>query len=142
MPGRFLLAGIFASIGTMALAAAPGLPEGDARESAARLRLNCTGTMITADQPAPGGQVVADGLIDFAERRVRGFSVGSQPIVLLTASVIDFGSAPPAGTIGNIVEGSIDRQTGHTRIRVSSPRQPSEAKIELSLACEFEQPVS
>ncbi len=130
-------------MGTTALAAPGVASASDTPASIERLRVSCVGTTITADQPPPGGPVVANGLIDFVERRVLGFGVGSQPIVVLTASDISFGSSPQEGArLGNIVEGSIDRQTGSTRIVVRAPQDPSGVVIELRLGCEFEQPVS
>jgi hypothetical protein len=127
----------------MALAAQPALPGSDAPSPIERLRLTCTGAMIAEGQPLPGSRIMADGLIDFVGRRVQGFGVGSQPIIVLTASDIDFGSSPQGeGARGNIVEGSIKRQTGATRIVVRSPQDSSSVLIELTLACEFERPVS
>ena len=126
----------------MALAAQPALPESDAPKPIERLRLSCTGAMIAEGQPLPGSRIVADGLIDFVGQRVQGFGVGSQPIIVLTASDIDFGSSPPEGARGDIVEGSIKRQTGTTRIVVRSPQDLSNVLIEMTLACEFERPVS
>ena len=131
-----------ASIGTVAVAAPPGLSDSDVPKPSERLRVTCIGTTITADQPPPGSAVTADGLIDFAARRVRGFGVGTQPIVVLTASDIGFGSAPPEGTAGYIVEGSIDRRSGGTRVLVRGQQRPAEVLIELRLDCKFEQPVS
>jgi hypothetical protein len=142
MRGRFTLLGLCASIGTAAFAAPPGF-ESSTPGPSERLRANCTGTMITADQPPPGGPIMANGLIDFAGQRVRGFGVGSQPIVVLTASHITFGSSPPdAAWHGNIIEGTINRQTGETRVLVRSPHDPARVRIEVALHCEFERPVS
>ncbi len=142
MLGRCLFVGMCASIGTVALAGPAILPESDVPKPDGRLRLTCVGTMITGDQPPPGGTVVADGLIDFAARRISGFGVGSQPILVLTASDISFGSTPPQGAVGPIVEGSIDRRSGGTHIRVREQRQPGKILIELRLDCEFERSVS
>lgn len=142
MLGRFVLLGVCAAIGTAAFAASPIL-EGDASVPGGRLRVSCTGTMITADQPPPGGSILANGVIDFAARRVRGFGVGRHPITVLTASSIAFGSSPPdAAWHGNIIEGLIDRRTGKTRILVRSPKDASHVRIELALNCEFMRPVS
>jgi hypothetical protein len=142
MLGRFVLLAVCASIGTAAFAASPAL-ESDAFGLSGRLRVTCTGTMITAGQPPPGGPILANGMIDFATRRVRGFGVGHQPITALTAASIAFGSSPPdAAWHGNIIEGLIDRQSGRTHVLVRSPKDPSEVRIELALSCEFERPVS
>jgi hypothetical protein len=142
MLGRFLLVGMSASMAQFAVAAAPTVSGVDA-ERPAELRLSCIGAMHTKDIPPPGSRVMADGLIDFAGRRVQGFGLGGQPILVLTASNVRFGSSPqvdPAG--GNIVEGWIDRASGRTRIIVRSPRTPSDIEIEMTLDCKFEEPVS
>lgn len=131
-----------ASIGTVALAAQPVLSESDVSKLGERLRLTCIGTTIIGDQPQPGSPIMANGLIDFAGRRVNGFGVGSQPILVLTASDIGFGSTPQQGATGYVVEGSIDRRSGGTHVRVRKRQDPSEVLIELRLDCEFEQPVS
>jgi len=142
MLGRYLLVGMCALIGPVAIAAQPPLSESDVSKLGDRLRLTCVGTTMTGDQPPPGSPVIADGLIDFAARRVSGFGVGSQPILVLTASDIGFGSAPQQGAAGYIVEGSIDRRSGGTHVRVSKQQEPAEVLIELRLDCEFEQPIS
>lgn len=143
MPERFLLLGLCALMATTALAAPVDLAESRAPQSNERLRLACLGTMITADQPAPGGKIMANGWLDLAKRRVSGFGVGSQPIVLQSAARISFGSAPPADELrGHIIEGSIDRLSGSTRVLVRSRHDPSKIVIELKLDCEFEEPVS
>ncbi len=140
MLGRFVLLAACASIGTAAFAVPP---VSESSAPAERLRVSCTGTMMTAGQPPPGGPIIANGLIDFAGQRVSGFGVGSQPIVVLTASHIAFGTSPSEGARrGNIVEGSIDRRTGETRVLVRSPQDPSKVRIEETLDCEFEPPVS
>jgi hypothetical protein len=141
MFGRFLVLGICASIGTAAWAAPPALARSDAGNSLGRVRVTCAGTMVAAGQSSPG-PIVSAGLIDFGARMVRGFGMGSQPILVLTAAEIDFGSAPPAGSAGTIVEGSIDRRSGVTRIVLRSSREPEKLLIESRLECEFEQPVS
>jgi len=143
MFGRFLLMGLFASIGTAGLAAAPLSTAADKPVPAEQLRVTCTGTLLGMDQPAPGSRVMANGLIDFTGQRVRGFGIASQPIVVLTASEVDFGSLPSEGAErGNIVRGSINRTTGETHIVVRTLHDPSVVRIELSLDCEFEPPVS
>jgi hypothetical protein len=142
MFGRCLFVGMCASIGTAALAAQPALSESDVSKLGERLHLRCIGTTITGDQPPPGNPVMADGLIDFAARRVSGFGVGSHPILVLTASDIGFGSTPPEGAPGYVVEGSIDRRSGGTHVRVRKQQEPAEVLIELRLDCEVEQPVS
>lgn len=94
--------------------------------------------MLTADQPALGTEIIANGLIDYDQPSVRGFGVSRQPIVVLTASTIRFGSAPPdTAWHGNIVEGDIDRTTGAAQIVVRSPQRSSEVLIALDLTCEF-----
>ncbi len=106
-------------------------------------RLTCVGTLMTKDIPPPGSHVMADGLIDFARRRVEGFGLGGQPIIVLTASDVRFGSpAPEDPGQSNVVEGWIDRQSGSTRIVVRSQRDPSEVQIEFTLDCEFDRPNS
>jgi len=141
MLGRFLFLGICASIGTAAFAAPPAQGKRDAEQAQDRLRLACTGTMLAAGQPSPG-PVLSNGLVDFNARMVIGFGMGSQPILILTASEIDFGSTPQAGASGTIVEGSIDRQSGATRIVLRSAREPGALLLETQLECEFAQPVS
>jgi hypothetical protein len=142
MLGRFLLAGLCVSVGTTAFAASTAISETGASEPIERLRITCVGTMATAGVPPPGSSIVADGLIDFVDKRVRGFGVGSQPIEVVTISEIDFGSSPPGEGRGNIVSGSIDRQSGNTRIVVRSALDPSDIRIEMRLDCDFERPVS
>ena len=142
MFGRFLLVGIYASIGTAAFAA-PIPKESEAPAQSERLRATCTGTLLTADMPPPGSRIMADGTLDLVGRRVDGFGLSSQPIVVLTAAEIDFGSSPPADArFGMIVEGSIDRRTGATSIVVRGMKDPSDVRIKMTLDCRFEQPLS
>ncbi len=142
MLGRFLLAGLCVSVGTMAFAASTAISETGASEPIERLRATCVGTMATAGVPPPGSSIMADGLIDFVEKRVHGFGVGSQPIEVVTIAEIDFGSSPSGGGRGSIVKGSIDRRSGNTRIVVRSAQDPSDIRIEMRLDCDFERPVS
>ena len=138
---RFLLLGMCASIGSAASASQSALVENRAGRSQDQIRLACTGTMMTAGQPAPG-PIVSTGVIDFQAQLVRGFGMGSQPILILTVSEIDFGSEPSDSPSGTIVEGSINRQSGATRIVLRSARAPDAVLIESVLKCEFEHPVS
>jgi hypothetical protein len=101
-----------------------------------RLSLTCTGFLTTTGQRPPGSRIVADGIIDFLEMRVRGFGIGSAPIVSATAEEIKFGSSPVEMTVGaHTIEGSVDRISGETRVVVWSPKTPRSVVIAMNLDC-------
>ena len=122
-----------------------------------RFRLTCSGAMSTdgravADADDPAARIIADALVDFTNHRVTGFGLGSSPIVGLTAGAIRFGTAHtdtmlrvaealPARTqaaTGTIVEGTIDRKSGATRIVVRPAADAARVIIAMSLDCSFE----
>ena len=104
-----------------------------------RFFLTCAGTMRTAGDP--GSEITANGLIDLARMRVIGFGVGGGPILVMTASLIGFGSA--AGqTQGDTIEGSIDRATGRVKIVVKSASDPAHEVIAMDLNCRSATPMS
>jgi hypothetical protein len=102
----------------------------------ARLRLACTGFMMTAGQEPPGSRIIADGVVDFPEMRVRGFGIGSVRIVSATAEKVKFGSSPLEETVGaHTFEGTINRITGETQVVVRSAKAPSAVVIAMDLDC-------
>ena len=103
--------------------------------SESRFFLTCKGTMHVAGA-MPASAIIADGIVDLAKRRVYGFGVGGEPIVLLTGTLIGF--ATPAASDGQVVDGSIDRHTGKTTISVRSSKDPSERLIDMDLDCQFQ----
>ena len=129
MLGRFLLAGIFCLVST----AGPALANEGVSAPAERQRLTCTGMMMTPDMKPPGTKLVADGMVDLGAMRVRGFGMGSVPIVLLTDSRIVFSAS--GGGPG--IDGTIDRRTGATRIVVHPAKKPQDELIGMTLTCRF-----
>ena len=121
-----------------AYAAGPAQTTGEAAPNADPVRLTCTGVMVTPDAGTAGQPIMADGLLDLAGMRVRGFGIGSHPIVFLTATRVAFGTS--AG--GDGVEGTIDRLTGVTRISVRSPGHPETEQMSFSLDCRIAAPIS
>jgi hypothetical protein len=160
MRGRILVLGAVliasAATGLMPVAAASTDSIDDSAFAGDRFLLSCTGAMATdgravADRSDPARQIIAGAMVDLEALRVHGFGLGSSPIVVLTAGVIGFGTAtvdaltrvaePPAArppTNGTIVEGSIDRQSGATRIVVRSAPDAARVLIAMSLDCAFE----
>ena len=104
-----------------------------------RFFLTCAGTMRTAGDP--GSEITANGLIDLARMRVIGFGVGGGPILVMTASLIGFGSVGRAQG-GDTIEGSIDRATGRVRIVVKSASDPAHEVIAMDLNCKSATPMS
>jgi hypothetical protein len=101
-----------------------------------RFRLACTGFLMTAGQEPPGSRIIADGIVDFSEMRVRGLGIGSAQIVSATAAEIRFGSSPFKATVGaHAVEGTINRISGETRLVVRLPKAPSAVVIAMDLDC-------
>lgn len=101
-----------------------------------RLNLACTGFMMTGGQEPPGSRILADGIVDFPGMRVRGFGIGSAPIVSATAAEIRFGSSPVKANVGaHAVEGTINRISGETRVVVRSAKAPSAVVIAMDLDC-------
>jgi hypothetical protein len=121
-----------------------------------RFLLSCTGAMATdgsamADRSDPAGRIVASAMVDLAHAQVSGFGLGGSPIVVLTDAVIGFGSAAvdtvtmvaeprtakPSAQTGTVVEGTIDRATGATRIVVRPAADPARIVIAMTLDCVF-----
>ena len=122
--------GVGAALGAALTLAAPA---GHAREGLApddaRLRLECTGTMVAG--AAPETPVVAQGFVDLAAHRVSGFGLGSTPIVRVSDATVFFGA--PSAKPG--VDGSLDRRTGAAHIRVHASGDPATVLIAMDLAC-------
>lgn len=101
-----------------------------------RLRLDCTGFLVAAGQEAPGSRIIADGIVDFSQSRVRGFGVGSVRIVSATPREVRFGTSPFEETAGaHAVEGIFNRISGVTRVVVRSAKAPSAVVIAMDLNC-------
>jgi len=120
------------------ITASAAQPSNDSPAARQRFLLTCIGTMRTAG--APPMPITANGLVDLGSKRVAGFGVGSAPILVATEAVIGFGSAVSAE--GNRVEGSLDRQTGKTRIVVRAASDPAEELIAMDLDCRPAPPIS
>jgi hypothetical protein len=107
------------------------------------VRLACSGTLMTGGDNAPGSPIVAGGTIDFIKMQVRGFGLGSAPIVFTSAAEVRFGSSPLVEPrAAQTVEGAIDRVTGKTSIVVRSAREPALRLIAMTLDCRMTPPVS
>lgn len=101
-----------------------------------RLHLACAGFMMTAGQESPGSRIVANGIVDLADKRVRGFGIGSARIVSATAEEVRFGSLPFGKTDGpHTIEGTINRISGKTQVVVWSASGVSGVVIEMDLDC-------
>lgn len=119
---------ILAFVVALASAAAPG---SDRPQDGQRFFLTCIGTMRTVGTAA--SPIAANGFVDLVGRRVSGFGIGSAAILVLTDTLIGFGS--PGSSGGNRVEGSLDRRSGKARIAVLSTREPAEQLIVMELDC-------
>ncbi len=120
------------------ITASASQPSTDPPSAHQRFFLTCIGTMRTAG--APSVPITANGLVDLGGRRVAGFGVGSAPILVMTDALIGFGTA--TGGDGERVEGSLDRQTGKTRVVVRAARNPSVELIAMDLDCRSAPPIS
>jgi len=141
---------------TFSLAASAGSTLDRPAPADQRFMLSCAGAMATdgrlADRNDPGQDIIASAIVDLGSRQVSGFGLGSSPIVVVNGAVIGFGSAAidavtpvaedrsagPAAKTGTIVEGTIDRITGRTRIAVHPAADPAVVLIAMTLACDFE----
>jgi hypothetical protein len=141
---------------TSSLAASAGSTLDRPAPADQRFMLSCAGAMATDGRPAdrndPGPDIFASAIVDLGSRQVSGFGLGSSPIVVVNDAVIGFGSAAidvvtpvaedrstrPAAKTGTIVEGTIDRITGRTRIAVHPAADPAVVLIAMTLACDFE----
>lgn len=102
-----------------------------------RFRLACSGSMVTTGQAPPGSRIMADGIIDIPNKSVRGFGIGSAPIVSVSAEVVKFGTSAlkkAAGSHG--IEGTINRLSGATRVVVRSTKDPWTVLIAMELDCQ------
>jgi hypothetical protein len=107
------------------------------------VRLACAGTLISGGEGAPESAIAASGTIDFIKMQVRGFGLGSAPIVFTSAAEVRFGTSPlvePRGA--QTIEGAIDRVTGKTSIVVRSVREPALRLIAMTLDCRLTPPIS
>ena len=122
----------------VAAQAVEGVPEPDEQ-----IELTCTGTLITGKNDMADSRISADGAVDFVSRRVRGFGIGSAPIVFVSATELKFGSSltgPQSGA--HMIEGSINRTTGKTRIIVRLAKDPTRILIDMNLDCQLTPSVS
>jgi hypothetical protein len=107
------------------------------------VRLACAGTLIAGEDSLTGSPIAASGTIDFIKMQVRGFGLGSAPIVFTSAAEVRFGTSPlvePKGA--QTIEGAIDRVTGKTSIVVRSTREPALRLIAMTLDCRLTPPIS
>jgi hypothetical protein len=137
MIAKAILVGVAMTCGTAAHAI-DGAPQQDEI-----VRLACAGTLIAGDEGAPGSPIVASGMIDFANRQVRGFGLGSARIVFASAAEVRFGTSPLVEPReAQTIEGAIDRATGKTSIVVRSAREPARRLIAMTLDCRPAPPIS
>jgi hypothetical protein len=113
------------------------LPASDTPDPPKRFFLSCKGTMQVAGNSVPS-QIMADGIVDLGRRRVYGFGLGGEQIIVLAARQIDFASREGAGP--SVIDGSIDLDTGKTTITTRSARNPDEHLIDMALDCEAHPP--
>jgi hypothetical protein len=129
IPKFFAVGAAFFSVAFAEAAESPALED-------KRLSFACTGFMVTAGQEPPGSRIMADGIVDFLEMRVRGWGIGSAPIFSATADEVKFGSPPAKRAVGtHTVEGTINRISGETRLFVRSAKDPSVVLIAMQLDC-------
>lgn len=112
--------------------ATPGAAR-DGQDGGGLLRLRCVGTMVTGT--APASKVQADGFVDLIGMRVRGFGLGSAPILRVSDALVDFGTPAGGRAAGPSVHGTIDRRTGLTLIEVHAASDPTVRLIAMELAC-------
>jgi hypothetical protein len=112
------------------------VPASTPSEPAERFFLACKGVMrVAAD--IPPSPIVTEGIVDLARSRVSGFGAGGGGhIVLVTATRIGFAS-DPAGSGAESVDGTINRVTGETAIRVRRSSEPQGHLIAMDLVCTF-----
>jgi hypothetical protein len=84
---------------------------------AEKLRLACSGMLITDDQP--GSPVTTSGVVDIANGWVSGFGMGGQSIVSLNGTRIAFGTGRTRAA-DPVIDGEIDRTTWKTEIAVQN----------------------
>jgi len=132
MVGRFLTVSIAGLVFAAQAVAANSI---DDAPQQSRLRLICTGMMVTPAGGKGESRTAADGVVDFAGRRVMGFGIGSAPFVRVTDRRIDFATAKASSTTLRI-EGTIDRVGGETRIDVYTG-EGGPAAISMRLDCGF-----
>jgi hypothetical protein len=107
------------------------------------VRLACAGTLISGEDGSSQSPISASGTIDFLKMQVRGFGVGSAPIVFTSAAEVRFGTSPLVEPKqAQTIEGAIDRVTGKTSIVVRSTREPALRLIILTLDCRATPPIS
>ena len=107
------------------------------------VRLACAGTLIAGGEGSPGSPIVASGTIDFIKNQVRGFGLGSAPIVFTSAAEVRFGTSPLVEPReARTVDGAIDRVTGKTSIVVRSTRESALRLIAMTLDCRLTPPIS
>lgn len=107
------------------------------------VRLACAGTLMSGGDGATESPIAASGTIDFIKMQVRGFGLGSSPIVFTSAAEVRFGTSPlvePKGA--QTIEGAVDRITGKTSIVVRSVREPALRLIAMTLDCRVTPPIS
>jgi hypothetical protein len=113
------------------------LPVSGLTEPPHRFFLACRGTMLVAGSGAQS-RILADGIVDMERRRVYGFGLGGEQVIVLAARQIAFASLKPTGAA--VVDGSIDLRTGKTTITTRSARNPDEHLIDMELDCEARPP--
>jgi hypothetical protein len=112
------------------------LPASTPSEPADRFFLACKGVMRVAGD-VPPSPIVTEGIVDLAQGSVRGFGVGgSGHIVLVTATRIGF-AGDPAARHADLVDGTINRLTGETAIKVRRAAEPERFLIAMDLDCTF-----
>jgi hypothetical protein len=80
------------------------------------VRLACAGTLISGGEGSAESPIAASGTIDFIKMQVRGFGLGSAPIVFTSAGEVRFGTSP-------LVE-----PRGRRRSRVPSTASPAKRR--------------
>lgn len=110
----------------------------EASQPISEIALACTGTMIAEGQEPPGSRILADGVVNLQSMRVRGFGMGSTTVISASATEVEFGStALMEMRQGHTVEGTLNRQTGRTRIVVRSVKDVSSVLIDMDLECQL-----
>jgi hypothetical protein len=113
------------------------LPVSDTTDRADRFFLTCQGTMRVAGAPA-ASPIITEGIVDLAKRRVYGFGLGGEQVIVLAAGQVGFASPEPTASAAGTIDGSIDLRTGKTTIAMHAAGNPGSHLIDMDLECRLQ----